>query len=1486
MQEARSKIADNKKIGAVLVAGGGIGGVQAALDLADAGFRVYLLEKEPSIGGVMAQLDKTFPTNDCSMCILAPKLVSVARHPNVELITYAELEEINGAAGNFSIKIKQKSPFIDWQKCNGCGECVSVCPIDISNEFECDLVLRKAIYRPFPQAVPNKFVISKLGHPPCRIACPAGVNVEGYIALIKAGKYKEALDLERQENPFASVCGRVCNHPCENDCARKEVDEPVAIASLKRYISDIGTYPLEKHTPTGEKIAVVGSGPGGLSCAYFLAKKNYQVTVFEAEHVAGGMLVTGIPEFRLPRNSIKSDIDYIKSFGVEIKTNVKIGETMSIDDLRKNYRAVFLATGAYEELKLDIEGENIRGVEHCVEFLKKVNIGEKVNLGKNVVVIGGGNAAIDAARVARRLGCNATVLYRRSRVEMPANSWEIDEAEKEGVRIEYLTAPSKILGRESVEAISCVRMRLGEPDASGRRRPIPVPGSEFEILIDNIIVAISQKPQIDWMGKEFARTKWGTLVVNSDTLETMVKGVFAGGDLVTGPATVIEAVAAGKKAAEAIDSYVRGVKSVSKKWQIFRPAPETLKRNKKIARTDMSKLEINMRQGFDEVELGYDEQSAKREADRCLSCTICSECLECVKVCVPKAIDHNLEERIINIEAGAVIIASGTETFDARLKSMYGYGRYPNVIKSIELERILNASGPSHGHLRRPSDKEEPKKIAFIQCVGSRDRNLGYPYCSSVCCVYTIKESILIKEHSRNTECKIFFIDTRTFGKGFEAYYERAKKTYGIKFERALIAEISEVTENKNLVIKYESENGDLIKEEFDLVVLSVGLIPRRDIKRLAGICNLELNDWSFLKTIPFSLIETSRQGIFVCGTASSPKDIPETVTEASAAAGKAIELLKEARNTLIKKHEYPGEIDFNGQKPKIGAFICNCGINIAGSVDVKDVVAYTKTLPNVVYAEDNLYSCSDDAQRHIKEMIEKYDLNRIVVAACTPRTHEPLFQETIREKGLNKYLLEFANIRDQCSWVHSREPKEATEKAKDLVRMSCARATLLEPLPIITIPVVQKGLVIGGGVSGLNAALALANQNYEVYLVERDKILGGNARNLFCTIDERKVKEYLDALIAKVDSHPKIRIYKNSNIEKVAGYIGNFKTNIRTGEKVEEIEHGVVIVATGAMPYKPKEYLYGKNKRVITQIELEELLAETRSQRQEARNEKQEKLASDFSHLASIVMIQCVGSRDNERRYCSRICCAQAIKNASLIKKKNPQAEIIVLYKDIRTYGFNEIYYQMARDLGVIFIRYDDDFKPELREDKDNLYVKVRDPILDEQIEFKADLVVLSAGVVPGQTNIETAQLLKVPLNEDGFFLEAHMKLRPVDFATDGVFICGLAHAPKNLEESIAQAIAAADRAGIMLSQEALEVLPAIAWIDENKCIGCGICEKMCAYQAHVLKKTERGIRSEIIAASCKGCGSCASSCPQQAIVMRHYTNEQITAQIEALVG
>jgi heterodisulfide reductase subunit A len=819
-------------------------------------------------------------------------MVEVGQHPRITLRTYSEVEEVSGSVGNYTVKVRRKSPYVDWEKCNGCGECDLVCPVSLNSEFDRNLTTRRAIYRPFPQAVPNKYTISKRGQPPCRIACPAGVNVQGYIALIRMGKYKEALELEREANPFASVCGRVCNHPCESSCVRGEVDEPIAIASLKRFIADVGSYPLEQRKPDGDRIAVVGAGPGGLSCAYFLAKKNYQVTVYEAEERAGGMLVLGIPAFRLPRDATKADIDYITSFGVAIKTGVKVGEAISIDDLKHDYRAVFLATGAYEEMKLNVEGEDLDGVIHCINFLRKVNLGEKVTLGQKVVIIGGGNAAVDAARVAKRLGSEVTILYRRSRTEMPANAWEVDEAEKEGITIEFLTAPTKILGTEQVQEIECIRMELGSPDASGRRRPIPIAGSEFTIPIDNVIVAISQKPQTDWLGDEFERTKWDTLVVDSDTLETTVSGVYAGGDVVSGPATIIEAVAAGKKAAEAIDAHIRGITIEHKQPREGRPEPETLKSMQKISRIEMPKLATSKRKGFDEVERGFDEEMAKKEAERCLNCALCCECLQCDKVCEPQAIVHDLEDTVEEYNVGAIIVATGYELYPIQNIIEYGSGLYEDVIDGLQFERLLSASGPTEGEIRRPSDGKIPKRVAFICCVGSRDPEHHLSYCSKICCMYNAKHALLYKEHVSDGEAIIFAIDVRTAGKGYEEFFTRAKEEGKVIYIKGKPARI--IKEGDQLAVwSIDTLTGRHLVVKCDMVVLAMAVVPGIEARELAQKLRIQTNvDGFFTEAHPkLRPVESLVPGFFLAGCAQAPKDIPEVVAQASGAASKVLEM-------------------------------------------------------------------------------------------------------------------------------------------------------------------------------------------------------------------------------------------------------------------------------------------------------------------------------------------------------------------------------------------------------------------------------------------------------------------------------------------------------------------------------------------------------------------------------------------------------------------
>jgi len=993
------------KVGAVLIVGGGIAGIQAALDLADSGFRVYVAEDTPSIGGTMTQLDKTFPTNDCAMCILAPKLVGAGRHPNIHLITNAEIKEVEGEQGNFKVTITRRARYVDEEKCTGCGICAQECPVEAIDEYEQGLSKRNAIFVKYLQAVPSTFAIDR---------------------------------------------------------------------------------------------------------------------------------------------------------------------------------------------------------------------------------------------------------------------------------------------------------------------------------------------------------------------------------------------------------------------------------------------------------------------EKCIGCGTCQE------VCKANAIVYSEKDEDVELSVGAIILAPGFEEFDPTLKSEYGYSRYPNVVSSIEFERILSATGPYGGTVLRPSDGDLPRKIAFIQCVGSRDAKLGNNYCSSACCMYAIKEAVIAREHNPNLHCTVFFMDIRAYGKEFDAYYSRAEKEYGVRFVRSRISNIERILESQNLIVRYV-EDGEPKEEEFNLVVLSVGMRPPKHAEEFAKTFDIKLNKYNFCSTETFSPLATSRPGIFVCGAFSSPKDIPESVAQASGAAARAGSLIATERGKLTVAKKLPPEIEVSGEEPRIGVFVCHCGINIGGTVNVPEVVEYAKTLPSVVHAEHNLYTCSQDTQSAIREKIKEHNLNRVVVASCTPRTHEPLFRETIREAGLNIYLFEMANIRDQCSWVHMHEHEKATEKAKDLVRSIVAKARLLKPLKKPMIDVTPVGLVIGGGLSGMTVSLELAKQGFEVHLVEKEKELGGNLRHIHYMLGSEDPQERLRSIIKEVTENEKIHVHLDAEVADIEGYVGNFKTTLTHSSDRKVINHGITIVATGAVEYKPTEYLYRIDPRVLTQRELEE------------------RLAMGQFNAKTVVMIQCVGSRNEERPNCSRICCAQAVKNALKIKELSPETDVYILYKDIRTYGFIEDYYRKAAGEGVLFMCYDDEHKPKVTRENGTLEVLAMEHILKTWFPIEPDLIVLSAATIPNPDNERIAQMLKVPLTKDGFFLEAHMKLRPVDFATDGVFLCGLAHSPKLVEESISQACGAAARAATILSKKRLEVEGAIANVNEDLCSGCRICEAVCEYGAIEMKEKDGKLVSSVLEALCKGCGVCGSTCPTGAISMLHFTDEEILAQVRA---
>ena len=1001
-------MSENKFVGAVLVVGGGPAGMQAALDLADSGFKVYLLETTTSIGGTMSQLDKTFPTNDCSMCILSPKLVATGRHENITMLTHSELKKVEGQAGNFKVTLTRYSRYIDEEKCTGCGVCAEPCPIEGSSAFDRDLAPAKAIYVPFPQAVPLIYTID------------------------------------------------------------------------------------------------------------------------------------------------------------------------------------------------------------------------------------------------------------------------------------------------------------------------------------------------------------------------------------------------------------RGL---------------------------------------------------------CIGCGICE------KFCEAEAIKYDMDPDIEEIiDVGAIILAPGYDVYNSSKKVMYGHGTFPNVLSNIEFERMLSASGPTEGHVIRPSDGDVPKKIAFIQCVGSRDAQTPNTYCSSYCCMAALKQAVIAQEHVPGLKTTIFFMDTRAFGKEFEEYLHRAENEYGVRmFRNNRISKVQEAPGTSDLMLGF-IDGADIKDESFDLVVLASGATPPESSKALAKSLGMNMNKFGFCETDELAPVDTSVPGIYVCGAFSGPKDIPDSVAQASGAAGRAAALLADERGTRVTKKEYPEEKDVTDKEPRIGVFVCHCGINIGSVVDVPMVMEYASRLPGVVYAEANLYTCSQDTQKKIKEMIDEHDLNRVVVASCTPRTHEPLFQNTVREAGLNKYLFEMANIRDQCSWVHRLEPEAATEKAKALVRMAVAKASMLEPLPQPKIPVTPAALVIGGGLSGMTAALEIAKAGYEVHLVEKEKELGGHMKRIHHTLAGVNPQETLARLNKDLQDNTNITIHLGETVEEVRGYIGNFESTLKGGE---EIKHGAVVVASGAVEYEPKEYLCGQHPKVIKQTDLGDMLA----------NGKLD--------AKTVAIIQCVGSRNEEHPNCSRICCSTAMANALKIREEHPETSVYILFRDIRTFGFAEENYNEAARQGVTFLRYDPEAPPRVRADGDSLVVEVDEQFIEETITIRPDYVVLNAAVHPNPDNKDLAQKLKIPQNKEGFFLEAHMKLRPVDFATDGIFLCGLAHSPRLIDESISQALAAAAKVNTVLSKPFIEAEGVVSVVDEDKCIGCGRCEEICEYGAPRLEEVSPGVfKSKVNEALCKGCGSCVVECCSRAIRSKHFRSDQIITMIEAALA
>jgi heterodisulfide reductase subunit A-like polyferredoxin len=1453
----------------VLVVGAGIAGIQAALDLASGGLRVLLLDTETSVGGRMALLDKTFPTNDCAQCTLSPRLLEVGRHDGITLLTGAELLAVDGEPGHLRARVRLRPRGVDLARCTGCGECARVCPVAMADPVNPGRSTRPAIHRRLPQAVPGAFAVRRSGRSPCRDGCPAGVNVQAMVALIGAGRVDDALAVIRTAIPLPASLGRICPHPCETVCGRGEADAPVALGALHRFAADAGApAPVTPGVATGAKVAIIGSGPAGLACADDLARAGHPVTILEARAELGGLLRHGIPAYRLPRDVLDRELHALVSHPlITVRTSVRLGEDLTLDALRQEgFGAVLVAVGAAESRRVDVPGAHRPGVSWGLEALQA---GPQDRTGRRVVVVGGGNVAVDVARVARRQGAEVQLVCLELPEEMPASAEEVTEAREEGCALLPGHGVAEVLGDEAgvtgLRVLPCLALR----DEAGRFAPRLDPARPRRLPADEVIFAVGQRPALGFLAAAgLAPGPGGAVAADPETGQTAVPWIFAGGDARGQAGTAVEAIRDGHRAAAAIRGFL------STDPPAAAPAAPALDRAAppppppRWARTPRAGSDrapaADRVTAFGEVVSTLSPGAARSEAGRCLACGGCCDCGSCTAVCQAEALRPAAAVEDRDLEVGAVILAAGLAPAPPAAAAELGLGELPDVITTGEVERLLAATGPTGGHLRRPSDGATPRRVAWIRCVGSRDVRAGRDHCSAVCCLVTAKQAGLAAEHHGVT-ATIFHTEDRPVVKGGEAFAQRIAARPDVRLVRAAVSAVREVPGARDLRITWMDPHAGRQTEDFDLVVLATGLAPSDAARALAARLGVAVDPGGFVDPPALAPTDTTRPGIQVAGSLAGPRDIPESVAHGSAAAGAVAALLSAARFRRGPDRPLPPERDVTGEAPRIGVFVCRCGVNIAGVVDVPAVVAAVRPLPGVVLAVEALFTCSQDHTAQMVTQITEHRLNRVVVASCSPRTHEKLFQTVLREAGLNPHLFTMANIRDQCSWVHGDTPAAATAKAIALTRQAVGFARRSRALPERRGHVTPRALVVGGGLAGLVATRALARQGFGVDLVERTDALGGMAHRLPLALATAGRADAVPALITEVTGDPRVRVHLGSEVAAHEGVVGQFRSRVRhaaTGADTE-VAHGVTIVATGARAATPAAC--GTDPRVITQLDLEAALVAA---------------APGLTRVSRVVMLQCADARTPEDPACRRVCCAQAVRNALALRARRPDVQVAVLHRDLRTYGRLERLYREARRAGVMFLRYEAEAPPLVTWGEARGEVRVAVPEQGRTVVLPCDRLVLAVGPVPDPQEHLRA-VLKLGRSPDGFLQEAHAKLRPVDLPADGMFLCGTAHSPLRLPEVASQALAAAGRAGAILARGEL-VLPAtVSTVDPDRCAACLTCVRLCPYG--VPRIVDPGV-AFIEAAACRGCGTCVAGCPASAIELATAAGSQYQGLLAAL--